>query len=60
MVESHKLSSISWAGVVVDEAHRLKGRNNKLGDVLRKMDFGCKLLLTGTPLQVSVGVCVDD
>ena len=39
--------------VVVDEAHRLKGKNNKLGDVLRKMEFGCKLLLTGTPLQVS-------
>ena len=53
-MESHKLASISWAGIVVDEAHRLKGRNNKLGDVLRKMEFGCKLLLTGTPLQVSV------
>ena len=38
--------------MVVDEAHRLKGRGNKLGDVLRKMEFGCKLLLTGTPLQV--------
>jgi len=54
IVESVLLSSVNWAGVVVDEAHRLKGRNNKLGDVLRKMEFGCKLLLTGTPLQVSV------
>lgn len=41
---------------MVDEAHRLKGRNNKLGDVLRKMEFGCKLLLTGTPLQVEISV----
>ena len=52
LVESALLSSISWTGIVVDEAHRLKGKTNKLGDVLRKIDFGCKLLLTGTPLQV--------
>ena len=52
-MESALLGSVQWAGVVVDEAHRLKGRGNKLGDVLRKMEFGCKLLLTGTPLQVS-------
>ena len=52
LVEATCLSSISWTGIVVDEAHRLKGKNNKLGDVLRKIDFGCKLLLTGTPLQV--------
>ena len=52
LVEATRLSSISWTGIVVDEAHRLKGKNNKLGDVLRKIDFGCKLLLTGTPLQV--------
>ena len=55
IVEACLLSSIPWSGIVVDEAHRLKGRNNKLSDVLRKMEFGCKLLLTGTPLQV--GVC---
>ena len=54
IAEAAALSSISWAGLVVDEAHRLKGKNNKLGDVLKKIDFGCKLLLTGTPLQVGV------
>ena len=54
IVESALLGSVQWAGVVVDEAHRLKGRGNKLGDVLRKIEFGCKLLLTGTPLQVGV------
>ena len=53
IAESVLLESVQWAGLVVDEAHRLKGKNNKLGDVLKKMDFGCKLLLTGTPLQVS-------
>ena len=53
-MESALLGSVQWAGVVVDEAHRLKGRGNKLGDVLRKMEFGCKLLLTGTPLQVGL------
>ena len=60
IVESVLLSSVRWAGVVVDEAHRLKGRNNKLGDVLRKMEFGCKLLLTGTPLQVGSQVSRDE
>ena len=46
------LSKRKIAAVIVDEAHRLKGKNNKLGDILRRIDFGCKLLLTGTPLQV--------
>lgn len=55
IMESNLLSRIQWAGLVVDEAHRLKGKTNKLGDVLRRMEFGCKLLLTGTPLQVSEG-----
>lgn len=59
IVEASLLSSIPWAGLVVDEAHRLKGRNNKLGDVLRKIEFGCKLLLTGTPLQVDVHRACD-
>ena len=53
IMESGLLTDVPWAGLVVDEAHRLKGKNNKLGDVLKKMEFGCKLLLTGTPLQVS-------
>ena len=52
LVESALLQSIPWSGVIVDEAHRLKGKNNKLGEMLRTMDFGCKVLLTGTPLQV--------
>ena len=59
IVEASLLSSIPWSGIVVDEAHRLKGRNNKLGDVLRKIEFGCKLLLTGTPLQVDVHRACD-
>ena len=58
-MESALLGSVQWAGVVVDEAHRLKGRGNKLGDVLRKIEFGCKLLLTGTPLQVGVAAVND-
>ena len=60
IVEANLLSSICWTGVVVDEAHRLKGRTNKLGDVLRKIDFGCKLLLTGTPLQVGMVITLND
>ena len=59
IVEAATLSSIAWAGLVVDEAHRLKGRNNKLGDTLRRINFGCKLLLTGTPLQVAGDVLAE-
>ena len=59
MAEGELLRSIPWSGVVVDEAHRLKGKTNKLGEVLRTMNFGCKLLLTGTPLQVAGDVLAE-
>ncbi|KAK8806961.1 hypothetical protein WA158_003720 [Blastocystis sp. Blastoise] len=51
LTESSLLSSIEWSGLIVDEAHRLKGKKSKLGELLRSIQFGCKVLLTGTPLQ---------
>ena len=52
LTEAEQLASIEWTGLIVDEAHRLKGKKSKLSEMLRSMKFGCKVLLTGTPLQV--------
>ncbi|TRY92054.1 hypothetical protein DNTS_034076, partial [Danionella cerebrum] len=44
------LGSISWACLVVDEAHRLKNNQSKV-IILNGYKIYYKLLLTGTPLQ---------
>ncbi|KAH8881584.1 hypothetical protein GQ53DRAFT_735069 [Thozetella sp. PMI_491] len=43
--------SVKWAGLVVDEAQRLKNDENLLYKALRAMNIPWSLLLTGTPLQ---------
>ncbi|KAF4767916.1 hypothetical protein HAV15_002425 [Penicillium sp. str.  len=48
------LSSVNWAGLVVDEGQRLKNDKTLLYERLRRMKFGFKLLLTGTPLQNNI------
>ncbi|KXG53077.1 SNF2-related protein [Penicillium griseofulvum] len=48
------LSGINWAGLVVDEGQRLKNDKTQLYERLRRMKFGFKLLLTGTPLQNNI------
>lgn len=48
------LASINWAGLVVDEGQRLKNDKSQLYERLRRMKFGFKLLLTGTPLQNNI------
>jgi superfamily II DNA or RNA helicase len=48
------LASINWAGLVVDEGQRLKNDKTQLYERLRRMKFGFKLLLTGTPLQNNI------
>lgn len=45
------LSSIDWAVLVVDEAHRLKNNQSLFFRTLREFNIGYRLLLTGTPLQ---------
>ena len=45
------LNDIEWSYIVVDEGHRLKNRNCRLGIELRKITSKHRLLLTGTPLQ---------
>ncbi|XP_041946627.1 chromodomain-helicase-DNA-binding protein 5 isoform X2 [Alosa sapidissima] len=45
------LGSITWACLVVDEAHRLKNNQSKFFRILNGYKIDYKLLLTGTPLQ---------
>ncbi|KAI5623007.1 chromodomain-helicase-DNA-binding protein 5 isoform X1 [Silurus asotus] len=45
------LGSITWACLVVDEAHRLKNNQSKFFRILNNYKIYYKLLLTGTPLQ---------
>ncbi|XP_066991467.2 chromodomain-helicase-DNA-binding protein Mi-2 homolog isoform X1 [Anabrus simplex] len=45
------LSSIEWAVLVVDEAHRLKNNQSRFFRLLAQYSIQYKLLLTGTPLQ---------
>ncbi|KAI6228682.1 hypothetical protein M3Y99_01199800 [Aphelenchoides fujianensis] len=45
------LSSIEWAALVVDEAHRLKNNQSLFFRTLNEFKINYRLLLTGTPLQ---------
>jgi len=49
--DSERLSSIPWACLVVDEAHRLKNRNSSLFRSLMNFTVHHCVLLTGTPIQ---------
>ncbi|XP_030756213.1 chromodomain-helicase-DNA-binding protein 1 [Sitophilus oryzae] len=48
------LGSISWAMLLVDEAHRLKNDDSLLYKALMEFDTNHRLLITGTPLQNSL------
>ncbi|KAL7062992.1 hypothetical protein AAHC03_01497 [Spirometra sp. Aus1] len=48
------LSQVSWAVLVVDEAHRLKNDASQLYKSLFSFDTNTRLLITGTPLQNSL------
>lgn len=53
-IDNACLQSIDWKILVVDEAHRLKSNQSKFFKFLANYSIDHKLLLTGTPLQVSL------
>ncbi|KAJ6646547.1 Chromodomain-helicase-DNA-binding protein 1 [Pseudolycoriella hygida] len=48
------LGSMSWAALLVDEAHRLKNDDSLLYKALFDFETNHRLLITGTPLQNSL------
>jgi SNF2 family DNA or RNA helicase len=48
-----RLSKIKWAHLIIDEGHRIKNANCKLNTDLKQYSAKNRLLLTGTPIQVS-------
>ncbi|GAB0096804.1 DNA helicase [Sergentomyia squamirostris] len=48
------LGCLSWAALLVDEAHRLKNDDSLLYKALKDFDTNHRLLITGTPLQNSL------
>ncbi|KAJ9062473.1 hypothetical protein DSO57_1010496 [Entomophthora muscae] len=52
---SMHLKPLPWRVAVFDEAHRLKNRNSKILETLKSYQLEHRVLLTGTPLQNSVG-----
>ena len=49
------LSQIKWQFLAVDEAHRLKNRESQLYTKLRDYKVPSRLLITGTPMQNTLG-----
>lgn len=54
LLEKYRLGRYNWKYVVIDEAHRIKNENTKLSKALRTFRSKNRLLLTGTPLQVTL------
>lgn len=50
--EKAALNKFKWKYLIIDEAHRIKNEKSILSQVVRLYSSQCRLLLTGTPLQV--------
>lgn len=48
------LGCLTWAALLVDEAHRLKNDDSLLYKTLKEFETNRRLLITGTPLQNSL------
>jgi SWI/SNF-related matrix-associated actin-dependent regulator of chromatin subfamily A member 5 len=51
--EKTMLKRFSWRYIIIDEAHRIKNENSLLSKTMRIYNTNYRLLITGTPLQVS-------
>lgn len=58
VIERGPLGKIAWQYLIIDEAHRIKNENSALAQVVRSFVALHRLLITGTPLQVSQRVSV--
>ncbi|RKO96123.1 hypothetical protein CAUPRSCDRAFT_12175, partial [Caulochytrium protostelioides] len=54
MSGASQLRPIPWMACVLDEAHRLKNKSSKMGELLKSYHMDHRVLLTGTPLQNSL------
>jgi SWI/SNF-related matrix-associated actin-dependent regulator of chromatin subfamily A member 5 len=52
-LEKTPLAKIIWQYLVIDEAHRLKNEASQFSQTVRMLQTAHRLLITGTPLQVS-------
>ena len=52
--EKTALGKIPWRYLIIDEAHRIKNENSSLSLAVRTIPTQFRLLITGTPLQVSI------
>jgi chromodomain-helicase-DNA-binding protein 4 len=53
-MDSAILKNIEWECLVVDEGHRLKNKDSKLFGQLKEYNTKHRVLLTGTPVQVTI------
>ncbi len=52
LADHEHLGAISWATMLIDEAHRLKNVESALHQRLSAFRTAHRVLVTGTPLQV--------
>lgn len=55
LADANFLGQIKWQFMAVDEAHRLKNRESQLYQRLLDFKTPCRLLITGTPVQNTLG-----
>lgn len=51
---SVSVSMVRWRYLLIDEAHRIKNENSSLSKTVRLLSTQFRLLITGTPLQVTI------
>ncbi|XP_031473171.1 uncharacterized protein LOC116245766 isoform X2 [Nymphaea colorata] len=51
LLDDSLLRKFKWSAIIIDEAHKIKNLDCKLGGCLKQLDAEFRLLLTGTPLQ---------
>src|SRR5260370_12134058 len=49
------LKQVPWSGVILDEAQNIKNPQTKQAQAARALPAGCRVALTGTPVENHVG-----